>query len=100
MKQLATLQQIESLELEALNARIQWRNMEERCRQAEQEAADERKKRREERAAHIAEMRMVTSGAAVMACLVSAVACVIAAPWWTAIAPLALAWAVLRKAGW
>jgi len=61
---------------------------------------EERKKRHEEKERYKKDLDMILCGASVLGCLFVAITCAIAAPWWTAVSPLVLAWAVLRKAGW
>lgn len=46
------------------------------------------------------EIRGMAAFMSVGACLVAATVCLIAAPWWTAVAPLLLALGVLKRAGW
>lgn len=100
MNKLATLHQIEMMELAELNARTEFRLMESRLRQAEARAAYHEKRRRAERRRHNAEIRMLVNGLSVLGCLATAVTCIVAAPWWTAVAPVVFAGCILRKAGW
>lgn len=97
---LATRHQIERAELAKLSARTDQRIMEQRILQAEKRTAEVQKRRREEKARHEAEMQLVLYGTAVVGCIITALTCFLAAPWWTGLAPIGLALLILRKAGW
>lgn len=97
---LATRHQLECAELAKLNARTDRRLLERRIERAEKRTAAAQKRRREEQAKHEAEMQLVLYGTAVVGCIITALTCFLAAPWWTGIAPVGLALLILRKAGW
>ena len=97
---LATRHQLECAELATLNARTDQRIMAQRILQAEKRTAEAQKRRRDEKARHEAEMQLVLYGTAVVGCIITALTCFLAAPWWTGIAPIALALLLLRRAGW
>lgn len=46
------------------------------------------------------EMRGMAAFVSVGACAVAMTVCMIAAPWWTAVAPMLLSLGVIRRAGW
>lgn len=100
MNKLATMHQIECMELAALNAKIDQRRMRERMEFAEAVAVRAEMNRRTEKARHEKEMKVILYGLAALGCLASAVSLFVTAPWWTAIAPLVFGSFVLRKAGW
>ena len=67
--------------------------MERVARSAVAELEQERKRRKKERDGMAAFI-----GVGVCFCVIGA--CVLASPWWTAVAPMVLLVAVMRKAGW
>lgn len=100
MNKLATMHQIECMELAALNARTERRRMQECMERAEKMAIAAERRRRAEKARHDEEMKVIIYGVSAFSCLVSAVACIFTAPWWTAVAPIVFGAFILRKAGW
>lgn len=54
----------------------------------------------EARAKQKKELRGMTAFVSVGCCLCAATVCWVAAPWWTAVTPMVLALAVMKKAGW
>lgn len=100
MNKLATMHQVECMELAALNAKIDQRRMKERMEFAEAVAIQTEMKRRTEKARHDREMKVILYGLSALGCLVSAVSLFLTAPWWTAVSPMVFGYFILRKAGW
>lgn len=100
MNKLATMHQVECMELAALNSKIEQRRMQERMERAEAMAIRAEAKRKAEKARHEKEMNGLLYGLTAFSCLVATVSCIFTAPWWTAVAPMVLAVFTLRKAGW
>lgn len=100
MNKLATMHQIECMELAALNERTEKRRMQERIARAEEMAILAEERRKSEKARHEEEMKIIIYGVSAFSCLVTAVACIFTAPWWTAVAPVVFGTFILRKAGW
>ncbi len=96
----ATQQQIEALELELLNAKAANRLMETELKQAKARAAMAEDRRRRERERHDEERKMFVGGMSALCCIGAAITCIVAAPWWTAIAPLVFACYFMGKVGW
>ena len=96
----ATKHQIECMELAAINARTERRRMQERMERAEAAAIKAEQRRKAEKARHEEEMKIIVYGLSALGCLITAVTCFIAAPWWTAVAPMVFGTFILRKAGW
>lgn len=95
-----TQHQIETLELELQNARTAVRLMETELKQAQARATIAEDRRRRERERHDEERKMFICGISALGCIGSAIACFVAAPWWTAIAPAVFACYSIWKAGW
>lgn len=100
MNKLATQHQIECMELAAINARTERRRIQERMERAEAAALMAEQQRKAEKARHEEEMKVIIYGVSAFSCLVSAIACIFTAPWWTAVAPIVFGAFILRKAGW
>ena len=117
MNTLATqeqLEQLEARELEALNRKVERRNQQKkdealRLFQKQSECSVLRHRTvtqhlsaqlEQEREQHQKEMNLAMGGTAAVCLLLVALTCFVAAPWWTAVTPVLLAFAVLRKLGW
>lgn len=100
MNKPATMHQLECMELAALNAQTDKRRMQERIDRAESIAAQAERRRRAEQEKHEREMEIILYGVSAFSCLITTVSLIFTAPWWTAVAPMALAMLILRKAGW
>lgn len=100
MNKLATMHQIECMELAELNARTEKRRLQERMERAEEMAFKAEERRKAEKARHEEEIKILVYGVSAFSCLATAVACIFTAPWWTAITPIVFGTFILRKAGW
>ena len=100
MERIATLDQIEQQEFLERERRIENRRLKQRAMLADDRAKTAERQLQIERERHTAEMRLTLGGGAVIGCLLAAVTCFIAAPWWTAAAPVVLAWLILGRLGW
>ena len=90
----------EALFFSALNARAEAnRRGAELARMQRALVHSEMTRAKEKRAAQ-REMDGLVSFVSAFACLLAVTVCWIAAPWWTAVAPLVLMAGVMRKAGW
>lgn len=83
----------EALFLAALNTKAE-------LKRTQLALARSEKRREEEKREARREINGMTAFVGVFACLLTVVACLLAAPWWTAVAPMVLLLAVMRKAGW
>ena len=90
----------EALFLAALNARAEAHRRGAELAQMQRALVHSEMTRAEEKRAARREMDGLVGFVSVFACLLAASVCWIAAPWWTAVAPLAGMLAVMRKAGW
>lgn len=99
MERIATLDQIEQQEFLERERRIENRRLKQRAMLADDRAKAAERQLQIERERHTAEMRLTLGGGAVIGCLLAAVTCFIAAPWWTALAPLLLGAVAIAKMG-
>lgn len=90
----------EALFLATLNARAEANRRGAELAQMQRALVHSEMTHREEKRAAQREMKGLTAFVGVFACLLTLGACLLAAPWWTAIAPLALMLALLLWAGW
>lgn len=95
-----TQHRAEALELELMNARTACRLMETELEQAKARAARAEDRCRRERDRHDEERKMFVGGMSALCLIGAAVTCFVAAPWWTAIAPVIFAYYIIRKVGW
>ena len=95
-----TMNRIEEMELELINARTACRLMETELKQAKARAAIAEDRRKRERERHDEERKMFVGGMSALCLIGAAVTCFVAAPWWTAIAPVIFACYILGKIGW
>ena len=98
--ELALPSDIEAAELAELERKTELRKMEQRVRNAELRAEFAEKRSREERERMKKEQEMLLGGISIFALMLTAITCIIAAPWWTAVAPLLLIVYVFLKMGW
>ena len=90
----------EALFLAALNARAEANRRGAELARVQRALVHSEITRAEEKRAARREMDGLVGFVSVFACLLAASVCWLAAPWWTAIAPLVLMMSVMRKAGW
>lgn len=100
MKQMVSRNRIEAEELGGFSARTDYNVLVQRALNAEKraQAAEERAERERERRER--ESLQMLSGVCVIACIVSAMACLISDLWFTAVAPLMLCFMFAKKGGW
>lgn len=90
----------EALFFSALNARAEANRRGAELAQTQLALVHSEMLRAEEKRTARREMDGLVGFVSVFACLLAASVCWIAAPWWTAVAPLVLMVSVMRKAGW
>ena len=90
----------EALFLAALNARAEANRRGAELARVQRALVHSEMTRAKEKRAARREMDGLVGFVSVFACLLAASVCWLAAPWWTAIAPLVLMMSVMRKAGW
>ena len=89
----------EALFLAVLNARAEANRRGAELAQMQRALVRSEMTRREEKHAAQHEMKGLAAFVGVIACLIAAAVCLLAAPWWTAVAPLVMLSWVFRKAG-
>ena len=90
----------EALFFAALNARAEANRRGAELAQMQRALVHSEMTRAKEKRAARREMDGLVGFVSVFACLLAASVCWLAAPWWTAIAPLVLMVSMMRKAGW
>lgn len=95
-----SVEENEALFFSALNARAEANRRGAELAQTQRALVQSEMTRAKEKRAAQREMDGLVGFVSVFSCLLAASVCWLAAPWWTAVAPLAGMLAVMRKAGW
>lgn len=90
---------LDSAEREVMAARSDNRALREQLAEMQEAYKSELSRGRDAEKRHKSEMKQQTVCLSVVALLICAATCAIAAPWWTAVAPALFAFSALRRAG-